>query len=417
MNKLWILTKQVYKQKIRSKSFIFMSLLYIAVIAIVAYWNTIANLIFNDEPIDIALVNETNVDIKTIFTSNDDLIFSYPEESIEVLHEQLESNEIDAVVTISELNDQLKADIATYTPLQLNAQSTISSYVDYASKIYGIQSLNLSANEAEKILTSQPIITMTNLNEKVSGKSEGEKTSGLFVSYIVGVVIFFFVNMYLSMITTDVASEKGSRALEMLLVSVKPGTHYQSKIYGVLLVALTQFAIIIVGAIAILSLKDMSTNAEVSSFSMVQSFVGELSLSYIIYFLVFLAFTVVLFLIIGALFGSLVAKVEEASQVLTPAMMLLLVGFYVMISGMANPDTILIKVFSYIPLTSGMVMPMRIGATDISPVEPILSLAILIITVVVGYMFSLSFYKRSVLTYSTGGIIQKFKTVFKVTTK
>ncbi|WP_449445757.1 ABC transporter permease [Ureibacillus acetophenoni] len=60
---------------------------------------------------------------------------------------------------------------------------------------------------------------------------------------------------------------------------------------------------------------------------------------------------------------------------------------------MANPDTILIKVFSYIPLTSGMVMPMRIGATDISPVEPILSLAILIITVVVGYMFSLSFYK------------------------
>ncbi|CAM5223819.1 ABC-2 type transport system permease protein OS=Ureibacillus acetophenoni OX=614649 GN=SAMN05877842_10376 PE=4 SV=1 [Ureibacillus acetophenoni] len=266
MNKLWILTKQVYKQKIRSKSFIFMSLLYIAVIAIVAYWNTIANLIFNDEPIDIALVNETNVDIKTIFTSNDDLIFSYPEESIEVLHEQLESNEIDAVVTISELNDQLKADIATYTPLQLNAQSTISSYVDYASKIYGIQSLNLSANEAEKILTSQPIITMTNLNEKVSGKSEGEKTSGLFVSYIVGVVIFFFVNMYLSMITTDVALEKGSRALEMLLVSVKPGTHYQSKIYGVLLVALTQFAIIIVGAIAILSLKDVSSNAEVSSF-------------------------------------------------------------------------------------------------------------------------------------------------------
>ena len=62
-------------------------------------------------------------------------------------------------------------------------------------------------------------------------------------------------------------------------------------------------------------------------------------------------------------------------------------------------------------------MPMRIGATDLSPIEPILSLVILIATVVLGYLFSLSFYKRSVLTYSSGGIIQKIKTVFKVTTK
>ncbi len=105
----------------------------------------------------------------------------------EELHNKLEENEIDAVVTISELNNQLKADIATYTPLQLNDQSTINSYVEYASKIFGIQSLNLSATDAEKILNSQPVITMTNLNEKVSGKSEDEKTSGLFVSYFIGI--------------------------------------------------------------------------------------------------------------------------------------------------------------------------------------------------------------------------------------
>ena len=122
-------------------------------------------------------------------------------------------------------------------------------------KSYGIQSLNLSATDAEKILNSQPVITMTNLNEKVSGKSEGEKTSGLFVSYFIGIVIYFFVTTFLSMITTDVASEKGSRALEMLLVSVKPGTHFQSKIIGVLLVAITQFAIIIVAAFALLRFK------------------------------------------------------------------------------------------------------------------------------------------------------------------
>ena len=41
MSKLWILTKQVYKQKIRSKSFISLSLLYVAIIAVIVYWNDI----------------------------------------------------------------------------------------------------------------------------------------------------------------------------------------------------------------------------------------------------------------------------------------------------------------------------------------------------------------------------------------
>lgn len=87
-----------------------------------------------------------------------------------------------------------------------------------------------------------------------------------------------------------------------------------------------------------------------------------------------------------------------------------------MLTGMGNPDTIIIKIFSYIPLTSGMIMPMRIGATDIGGIVPLLSLGILIVTIVVVYLFSLSFYKRSVLTYSSGGVIQKIKTVLKVTT-
>ncbi|SOC37163.1 ABC transporter permease [Ureibacillus acetophenoni] len=416
MSKFWILTKQVYKEKLLSKSFISLSLLYVAIIAVVVYWDNIANLIFKEEPINISLVNETDVDITSIFTSNEDIKFSYSDDSTDELYEQLESEEIDAVVTISELNDQLKADIATYTPLQLNAQSTINSYVDYASKIYGIQSLNLTADDAEKILNSQPIITLTNLNEKMSGKSEGEKTSGLFLSYFIGIVIYFLVTTFLSMITTNVASEKGSRALEMLLVNVKPGTHFQAKITGVLLLAVTQFAIIFAAIILFLYMKDTSST-DSSNLGFVESMIGDISVSYLLYVIAFVGFTVILFLIIGALFGSLVSKVEEASQALTPAMMLLLVGFYVMLSGVANPDTLLIKVFSYIPLTSGMVMPMRIGATDISPIEPILSLGVLIATVVLGYLFSLSFYKRSVLTYSSGGIIQKIKTVFKFTTK
>lgn len=412
MSKLSILVKQLYKEKVKGKSFILMTLLYIAVITVVMFWSDIKALFVNEEALQIALVNETPVELKPIFASNDDITFSYPTESKESLYEQLKDEKLDAVVIVSEENETLKAEIATYTPLKLNDQSTISSLIQYAGSIYGIQQLNLTAEEAEKILNSEPIITTTNINEETGDtKSEDQKQSGMWVSYGAGIVIYFFVMTFLSIITTDVASEKGSRALEMLLVSVKPGTHFQSKIIGTMLVALTQFGVIFGFLFVLLRFTDGG-----SKWEMVESVLSDISYSYVFYVIAFLFLTIVLYLIIGALFGSLVSKVEEASQVMTPAIMITLIGFYVMISGVANPDTLLIKVFSYIPLTSGMVMPMRIGATDISTIEPIISLVLLIVTCVAAYILSLSFYKRSVLTYSTGGIIEKIKTVLKVTT-
>lgn len=412
MSKLSILVKQLYKEKVKGKSFILMTLLYIAVITVVMFWSDIKALFVNEEALQIALVNETPVELEPIFASDDDITFSYPTESKESLYEQLKDEKLDAVVIVSEENETLKAEIATYTPLKLNDQSTISSLIQYAGSIYGIQQLNLTAEEAEKILNSEPIITTTNINEETGDtKSEDQKQSGMWVSYGAGIVIYFFVMTFLSIITTDVASEKGSRALEMLLVSVKPGTHFQSKIIGTMLVALTQFGVIFGFLFVLLRFTDGG-----SKWEMIESVLSDISYSYVFYVIAFLFLTIVLYLIIGALFGSLVSKVEEASQVMTPAIMITLIGFYVMISGVANPDTLLIKVFSYIPLTSGMVMPMRIGATDISTIEPIISLVLLIVTCVAAYILSLSFYKRSVLTYSTGGIIEKIKTVLKVTT-
>ncbi|QCR32631.1 sodium ABC transporter permease [Lysinibacillus sp. SGAir0095] len=412
MSKLGILIKQLYKQKVRAKSFILMTLLYVAVIAVVVFWSDIKAIFVDEEALKVALINETPVELEPIFISNEDIAFSFPTDQTETVYDQLKEEEYDAVVVVTEENEAFKADIATYAPLKLNDQSTISSFVQYAGKIYGIQQLNLTASEADKILNSEAIITTTNLNEAVAdGKSEDQKQSGMWASYFVGIVIYFFIMAFLSMITTDVASEKGSRALEMLLVSVKPSTHFQSKIIGITLLALTQFVIIFGFLFVLLRFTDGG-----SKWEMVESILNELSYSYVFYVIAFLFLTIILFLIIGALFGSLVSKVEEASQVMTPAIMTALVGFYVMISGVANPDTLLIKVFSYIPLTSGMVMPMRIGATDIAAIEPIISLALLVITVVAFYMISLSFYKRSVLTYSSGGVIQKIKTVLKVTT-
>ncbi|MGE7986969.1 ABC transporter permease [Lysinibacillus fusiformis] len=405
--------KQLYKSKIKSKSFILMTCLYVLVMSVAVFWSEIKELFTgDDEAQQIAIINETSADLSGIFVSNGDMAFIQDEKDLPILEKKVKDGKLDAIVTINDQGGQLQAEIATFTPLKLNDQSTLSSLLQYAGQHYAVQQLSLSPEQAAQIMAAQTTISTKNLNEEsTGGKSEEEKQSGLVVSYAVGILIYFFISTFLSMITTEIASEKGSRAMEMLLVSVKPTTHFKAKIAGVLLLALTQMGIL--AAVFLIYAKLVKGGIV---WDAAASIVKELSVGYVIYAIVFLLLTVILYLIIGALFGSLVSKVEEAGQVLMPAMIITIIGFYVMLTGMGNPDTIIIKIFSYIPLTSGMIMPMRIGATDIGGIVPLLSLGILIATIIVVYLFSLSFYKRSVLTYSSGGVIQKIKTVLKVTT-
>ena len=412
MSKFWLLVKQLYVQKVKAKSFIFSVVLYVAVISGVMFWSDIKEAFFQEDALQIALINETDVEIEALFESTNDIQFTFPTDQVEKVEEQVVNGDFAAVIFVEDQDNSLAAEIATFKPLTFNDQLSLSSTLQYAGKIYEVQQLNLTAEQANKILQSETTITMKNLDEQsTSGKSEDEKAAGIGASFLVGFLIYSFVMTFLSMITTDVASEKGSRVLEVLLASVKPTTHFMAKLTGTFLLALTQIAGLLLIQGLLFALIDGG-----SKWVVVQDIANELSFVFIGYSVAFLLITIILYLILGALLGSLVSKVEESSQAMMPAMMVGIIGFYVLISGMASPDTMLIKVFSYIPFTSGMVMPLRIGATDISSIEPILSMAILIVTVILLFLLSLSFYKRSVLTYSSGGIIQKIKTVLKVTT-
>ncbi|MEO4052593.1 ABC transporter permease [Solibacillus sp. CAU 1738] len=410
MSKFMILLKQNYRQKLKAKSFIITTIIYILGISTFIFWSDIKEALFSDEPEKMAYVNETNFDVSGFFV-NDGATWT-AEKSRTEAEKALQDGDYEAAIMFNEQQGTLVADVVSFDPLPLKMQQMLSTTISGIGQFYAMDQVNLSAEQSEKLLNSAPVISMVTLNETaVEGKSEEQKSAGIIASYIVGFIIYFFIISYLSIITTDVASEKGSRALEMLLVSVKPETHFKAKVASIFVLAITQF-VILLGTFFVL----LKLSGDVDKLEMVSSLLADLSGQYVMYVVVFLFVTIFLFLIIGALFGSLVSKVEEASQVMTPAMIIIIVGFYVMISATSNPDTILIKVFSYIPFTSGMVMPMRIGATDLAAIEPILSLGLLVVFTIGMYLLSMSFYKRSVLTYSTGGLMQKIKTVFKVTT-
>lgn len=412
MSKFNILLKQLYKQKLKSRTFLLSTGFYLLLIAGVVFWSDIKALFSDgDSPADVvAVYNQTDADIEEYFIDSTEMTFEEID-NLDGIEGALEEGDYLAAIELSEKEGKLAAQFYSFEPMTLGVQQDLTAQLETAGQLYAISQMNLTDEQAMLLMDTMPLIDMTTFNNEETSKTADEKMAGMLGSYAAGIIIYIIVISYLSIITTDVASEKGSRALEMLLVSVKPETHFKSKVFGTFLVAVTQLAIMIGAVLLLTSLKDGG-----EMWDGITEVMGDLSVSYFIFILVFLILSILLYLIIGALFGSLVSKVEEASQVMMPAMIVIIVAFYVMIMAMNNPDTMLIKVFSYIPFTSGMVMPMRIGGTDISLVPPLISLGILVVTVVALYYISLTFYKRSVLTYSTGGVIQKIKTVLKVTT-
>lgn len=380
-----------------------------AIILVAVNWTSIKDVFSGDDQVKVALVDETK-QLGATFPEKGDVEFEATTEDRKTLEKKVKDGDYDGALILTGKDSKLNAQFITYDSPSLATQQAVETHVDTASKLYGIQQLNLSAAEAETLLSAQTVIDEVSLKKDDSGKSSASKMIGIGVSYVMGFLIYLFVITYASMITTDIASEKGSRVLEVLMASIRPNQHLMGKIVSVFLLGFTQIVILVVTALVGLKL------AKADLWSTAADMLKDLSGAYIWIVIGFFLLTMLLYLTLGALMGSLVSKVEEAGQATMPLMMLMMAGFFSLVYGMTNPDTILVKILSFVPFTSGMLMPLRYSSTDLSLSMAIISLAILFITLVVVFMATVALYRRSVLTYSTGSIWTKFKNVWKFTT-
>lgn len=408
MSKFWAFFNQIYMEKTKSKSFLISTLIYMIIAVCAVFWSDIKEAVFDRMADDVAIVNETNLNEKELFISDSSTKFHFLKDEKD-LKENIKEEKYIAAIKLTDENNKLNAKIISNESLDLDLQKKLEALVDSASTPYVIDKLSLTKEQTKILVDKTPIITAEIFES--DGKTSDEKSVGQITAYICGFVIFIFVTNYLAMIISNIASEKGSRNLEMIFVNTKPETHFKAKLLGVFAVAATQ-AILMIGVLLIV----FSVAKDGQMLETLNEIVKEVSALYFLVVFVFLVVSVFFFLILGALFGSLVSKPDEAQQVTGPVMIISVASFYVMLSGLFNPDTLLIKIFSYLPFASGMVMPMRMGATDIGNAEVFLSLGILIVVTIILYFVAISFYKRSVLTYSSGGVIEKIKAVFKYTT-
>jgi ABC-2 type transport system permease protein len=379
----------------------------------------------------IAVIDSTNIFYK-ILPETEFIKFDYPEGiSLRELQNNIENSPYSAVLFIP--HNILASNT---TILYSNKQPGMSVTMHIENSIEKeIERQKLKANNIDnldEILKSvKTDIDLRNIIWSENGK-EKESNTGLAmgIGYGSGMLIYFFIFMFGAQVMRGVIEEKTNRIVEVIVSSVKPFQLMMGKIVGVGLVGLTQFVLWVILTFAfvggvqkilfpelsktpteqVLS-QDIMSSQQIDpskiSFNepkpqMMEKIFSSLgNVNYVLILGMFVFFFIGGFLLYASFFaiiGSAVDNEADTQQFMLPVTLPLIFGIFVMINTINNPHGPLAFWFSIIPLTSPIVMMVRIPF-DPAPWEIILSSAILIITFIGSTWMAGKIYRTGILMY------------------
>ena len=256
--------------------------------------------------------------------------------------------------------------------------------------------------------------------ETFEGKQTSKLGAGLKLIFggIAGYLLFMFIIIYGNMIMRSVIEEKTSRIIEVIISSVQPIKLLLGKILGTTLAGVTQFAVWIVIILLLNTAISSIFGIDPSAIqSQPQELLGETSNSQqiitdvlveinnlpiynlIVMFMFFFIGGYLLYSSLYAAIGAAVDNETDTQQFMLPILMPLILGMYVgFFTVIDNPHGIVSQVFSYIPLTSPVVMLMRIPF-GVPIWQQILSLVILFATFMGTVWFASKIYRVGILMY------------------
>lgn len=408
MNKFWIITKEVFKKNIKSFGFLAMVLIPLVIVGFLAglgyYFSQEAA---NAEAVPIAVLTEDE-SLQLVLTENDWNI--EVDESItteDAADTALINDEIEGYIVAESDGASIEASVI-HTDGMSQIMPLISEALTTHQAMLRAEQLGLSPEEVTSLYAPVAI------DEQVVSVTEGSLTEEdqldrmvqVWSAYAVSIAIMAFIVTYSGIIAEEVANEKGTRIMEIILSSASATQHFFGKLVGVSMVMLTQIAIYVVAAVsAYFYFRDTE---------FVQGLIGGLDIVAMLqellgYTLIFFIGGVLMYVILAAFFGSLATKMEDVNKAVTPIVFVALAGFYIGMFAFNSPENTVSVFFSYFPLFTPFVMPFRIAAGTVGTGGIWLSIVGTAAFTLLIAVVSLAFYRSNVLVYSDTNIIGTMK--------
>jgi len=412
MNKFWVIVNDVYKKNVKSFSFLTMVLSPIVMLLIIGGIVYFIDQTENDTP-EIAILT-TDQEVQTLLATEEDQFTINKEITTkEAAEEAMKQEELDGYLEVNSENQLVTAkyvDTSSSDTLDVTVLSGLLTAIQLNRKAteYG-----LTQQETKELISPANLATETIdfENGEITSQDSAAETIKMWSSYIVGIAIFIFIINYASIIGTEIASEKGTRIMEVILSSVSSTVHFFGKLSGILLVCLTQIIIyVVLILIAYPFVKNMKFIQE-----LLQGIdLGELLSNLIGTTLIYFVLGIILYAGLAAFFGSLVTKIEDVNKAVTPLIFLAMIGFYGGLFAFASPNQLIVKVGSYIPFFTPFIMPFRVASETVSTAGIGISIMVMIVFTILFTLLSLVMYRSNVLVYSDAGMMKTMKTSWSI---
>ena len=309
----------------------------------------------------------------------------------------IKDEKIKGYLTIDQEDSVLKAVYHGETSLETGIKLAVTNKLNELQYQLNRSAANLS-QEQEKRLEQT-----VNFTEKIDESKENKKMIQTIAAAGLGFFLYMILITYASVTAQEVASEKGTKIMEVVFSSIRASHYFYARMLALLLVILTHIGIYVVGGLAaILLFKDLPILAQ----SGILNHLGE---AFSLNTLLFVLVSLFMYVVLAAFLGSMVSRPEDSGKALSPLMILIIAGFVGVTSLGAAGDNLVLKIGSYIPFISTFFMPFRAINGYASDLEAWISLAITVIFAVTATAFIGRMYASLVLQTDDLGLWKSFK--------
>ena len=400
MNKILIIIQREFLKRVQKKSFIILTIampfIMAALVCIPLWLSTVEN----DKQQHVAVIDPSGVYAKALQGSRAFVFTAQPKLTKEM---QGEDSPYDAVVTVSGdlVKNQGKVTVYSRKEVPANLLDYIHSCFDEVVQKQKLATAGIPGLDKIIVDVQQSVPV-----ETVKWNDEGEEqSSSTFVAMAVGgiftLLIYMFVLSYGAMVMQSVIEEKTNRIVELLVSSVKPFQLMMGKIIGVMLVGLAQLVLWAVMLGVILAIASEGFGVSVLSPEVKGVLTALTNLPYVEIGVMFLLMFIGGYLLYASFFaatGASINEQEDSNQFVVPVTMITLFGLYAAMYSIENTDGPLAFWSSLFPLTSPIVMMVRIPF-GVPLWQEVLSVVLLYVTAFLMIWLGGKIYRVGILMY------------------
>ncbi|HDR4512254.1 ABC transporter permease [Bacillus cereus] len=373
------------------KSLITSAILFLVVFGIFAFNHLTSNNDKNKDKDKIAVVSESS----TYKIQKEELTKLLPsakltigsKEDFNKLHKQVEEGELDGLFRVTEKNGVPEITYMFNGFASETTSTIIGSYLKGQYMAVTVAKHNVSPEIAQQLQTDIP----------VKQEAIKDRSASAGIAYFFIFALYMFIVAFGSTIAMNIASEKASRVMEVMIPKVKPLTMMYAKILAVVSTALLQLIILACGYLVpyLLGWIDLENG---SLFGVID--VTKLDAKIIGMFLIYFVTGYFLYAMMYAAAGAVVSKTEDLQGVMLPISILIIAAFFISLKSLGDPNSTIVVISSYVPFFTPMVTFSRFVAGETGMLEIMITLAGLLATIGILSAVTSRIYVNGVMNYS-----------------